>query len=188
MSKDIRCFIALDITNQLKMHIADIQSNISTKIKGIRFVKPDNIHITIKFLGEKSSKSIKLIIETLNHLDIPKDPITIHIDKLGVFPNNRNPRIIWLGFRRNGVIEGLYSSIDNKLALLGMRKENRPLNPHLTLGRLKSLNNGNLIIESLIHDLKIEPFEEIVRSLTLYKSTLSSDGPHYEALLKREFN
>ncbi|WP_456371508.1 RNA 2',3'-cyclic phosphodiesterase [Methanocaldococcus sp.] len=170
----MRLFIAIDIPEKLKEKIANFQKQI--KMKGIKLVEKENLHITVKFLGEVDEN---LLNEILN-LDLSIKPVKIKLNQLNVFPNMNYIRVIWIGAYGDNLIK-IFEDVDKKLANLGFKKE-REYVPHLTIGRVKFIENKKQLKD------KIEKFKDIdfgefeAKKLKLYKSTLTPNGPIYEVI------
>ncbi|WP_048203614.1 RNA 2',3'-cyclic phosphodiesterase [Methanocaldococcus infernus] len=168
----MRAFLAIDIPKDIKEEIYKFQKNF--KIRGIKLVEKQNLHITVKFLGEIDEETLNKIL----NLDLRIEPRTVKLEGLGVFPNPNYIRVIWIGVQ--GLVE-LFKEIDEKLHSLGFEKEKSYV-PHLTIGRVKFIDNKKELRE------RIEKFEDInfgtftVDKIKLYKSTLTPMGPIYEVI------
>ncbi|CAB3288339.1 RNA 2',3'-cyclic phosphodiesterase [Methanocaldococcus lauensis] len=170
----MRLFIAIDIPEELKEKIATFQKQI--KMKGIKLVEKENLHITVKFLGDVDENLLSKILD----LDLSIKPIKIKLNQLNVFPNMNYIRVIWIGAYGENLIK-IFEDVDKKLANLGFKKE-REYVPHLTIGRVKFIENKKQLKN------KIEKFKDIdfgefeAKKLKLYKSTLTPSGPIYEVI------
>jgi len=178
----MRLFIASPLTNEIKETLGRIIYVLKQERTKVKWVAPQNIHLTLKFLGEVSEDGIENIKAALNKVAEKHMAVKSEINNLGGFPNIKRPRVIWAGL--SGGIESLRNialSIENEMVELGFEKESRPFKSHLTLGRVKdnfkiselaeAIENYDLTQESII-------FDEIV----LFKSTLTPKGPIYERL------
>ncbi len=135
----IRSFIAIGLTGELKAAIGKISSALSNQIPGVRWVPPENLHLTLKFLGDIEEAIIPDIQAILNQVTPRHLPINCKFGGLGVFPNFQRPKIIWLGVTEGGnQIEGLAHELSRELSGLGFKPEKRGYTPHLTLGRIKT--------------------------------------------------
>lgn len=186
----MRTFIAIDITNIDKIfHIQDLI------IKQYKFdsyyvkpIKKNNLHLTIAFLGEKNDIEIQEIIMNLKSLTF--NPIDILFNKVGCFPNNSNPRVIWLGMddRSSQKLNDLYNEI-SKLVEKGDRYRKESQNdhtkdkityvPHLTIFRI---NPRYKVRRCFNPPLQIEVFNERIIQIKLKKSILTADGAIYTDL------
>ena len=179
----LRAFIAVGLPGELKGEIGKISSSLSIQIPGIRWVPPENIHLTLKFLGDVEQAIIPDIQTILDLLSARHLPITARFGELDAFPNRKRPRIIWLG-----VTEGsdhlidLARDLSRGLTKLGFDPERKRFTPHLTLGRVK---RGRITME--LGDALGEDAEKTdkwldslgslnINMLLLIKSTLTSQG------------
>ncbi|WP_423792575.1 RNA 2',3'-cyclic phosphodiesterase [Methanocaldococcus indicus] len=170
----MRVFLAIDIPKDIKNKIYELQKDF--KIKGIKLVEKENLHITVKFLGEVDDNTLNKILNL--NLEIPKTKI--ELKGLGTFPNENYIRVIWIGVYGEGLIN-IFKEIDNKLNTLGFEKE-RSYVPHLTLGRVKFIENKKLLKEKINKNKDIFIGEFETNSIKLYKSTLTPTGPIYEVI------
>ena len=170
----MRLFLAIDIPENLKEEIAKFQEQF--KIKGIKLVEKENLHITVKFLGEVDEEKLKEIL----NLDLSIQPIKIKLKTLGTFPNSNYIRVIWIGAYNNNLVE-IFKEIDKKLSTLGFKKE-RSYIPHLTIGRVKFIDNKKKLKDRIdkYGDIDFGEFE--AKHIKLYKSTLTPNGPIYEVI------
>ena len=183
MSKKIRAFIAIPIENSVKKKIAEIQDNIKTNNNWeVKWVKPDNIHLTLKFLGDINSEDINQVENSLVKSVKNIKKFSLKIKGVGVFPNLNKPRVIWVGINdSNSLIKNLYKRIENNMHEIGFLKEKRSFNPHLTIGRIK-----NNILKSELKQTLIEydqfNIDFICDSVLLYKSVLKPTGSEYSVI------
>ncbi|MFY9218829.1 MAG: RNA 2',3'-cyclic phosphodiesterase [Tepidanaerobacteraceae bacterium] len=176
----MRCFIAIDLDSNVKANIKEFiqQENLNQIFNGIRWVKPDNFHITLAFLGEittNQASTVKNILEGI----IPKhEPFVIEMSDVGFFPNRRNPRVFWIGIKEQPKLLKLKHDIDKGLTESNINFDKKPFSPHLTLGRIKSsVEIKSETVETL--DFK-DSF--LVKEVSLMKSDLYSNGPIYTEL------
>lgn len=184
MNKNIRCFIAIDIEQKnILEKILNIQKILEKSNADLKLVEPQNIHLTLKFLGEISEEKVKKVIEAMKTLQFNSFKITLK--GLGVFPSINYPRVLWIGIT-NGFKESslIYLQLEDKLAKLGFSKEERGFSPHLTIARVKSGKGKNELIK-ILEEFKNEDFgETIIESVKLKRSVLTSKGPIYSTLFE----
>jgi 2'-5' RNA ligase len=180
----LRSFIAIELQESARSVLADIQQKFTKCRPDIRWVKPGNIHLTVKFLGNVEEKTAGEIIKTSGKICSRHHPFELAMQGLGVFPNARNPKVLWVGIEGGGALEGLKNEIEEGMALLGFEKENRKFTPHLTIGRFRSaLNRGcirGVIEEQGKGKLEIIP----VHHLVLMRSDLHPEGARYTEISK----
>jgi RNA 2',3'-cyclic 3'-phosphodiesterase len=183
MNQTIRAFVAFPIPEMITIRICDIQERLKSYRLPVRWVKPENVHLTLKFFGEISLSTINDIGKVLEDTVRVYAPLMFFIKGLGIFPNIKKPRVLWIGI--SGDIKPLseiQANLETNLEKKGFAKENRPFKSHLTLGRIK----GDIYPENLFDILRSfsnftsEPFE--VKELVLYKSELNPSGALYTKL------
>ena len=186
---DIRAFIAIGLPRELKADIGKISSALSNQVPGVRWVPAENLHLTLKFLGDIEEAVIPDIQAILNQITPRHLPIICKFGGLGVFPNFQRPRIIWLGVTEGSdQIEGLADDLSRELSGLGFKPEKRGFTPHLTLGRVKKgVQTAQLrkLIEA--EEEKTERLNDShgllnINMLLLQKSILTSKGAIYHIL------
>ncbi|HAX62290.1 MAG TPA: RNA 2',3'-cyclic phosphodiesterase, partial [Elusimicrobia bacterium] len=142
----MRLFIAVNIRAETKDKIAGIQSVFKKNCDGIKWTSPENLHLTLKFLGEVDDNKKDLISEKLRQAVIGIKKFEIDFEKIGVFPDETSPRVLWLGAGTGKTeLENLAQKVESLLmstAELDFEKEKRPFSAHLTLGRFKSLTRS----------------------------------------------
>ncbi len=179
-----RIFIALKVEagNTLLKMISALKSGL--KNDSIKWTSPDNIHITLAFLGDTDEKMIKPIISMLNDRCREVSKFELSIRGAGVFKNFHDPRIIWTGIDPSDELIKLNALIINGLRELDIKLEGRPFNPHLTIGRIKHLNDSenlkNLIVQFQYSEIQLVPVSEVI----LFESILLQSGPVYKPLTK----
>ncbi|MBS7658158.1 MAG: RNA 2',3'-cyclic phosphodiesterase [Candidatus Bathyarchaeia archaeon] len=184
MSEFIRCFIAIDVDQKNVIEkILSIQKVLEESKVDLKLVEPQNIHLTLKFLGEINEEKVKKVIEAIK--DIQFKPFKIILKGLGVFPTINYPRVLWVGVT-NGFkeISLIFLKLEDKLAKLGFPKEERGFSPHLTIARVKSGKEKTELIK-VLEKFKNEEIGEVpVESIKLKRSILTSKGPIYSTLFE----
>jgi 2'-5' RNA ligase len=133
----MRCFIAVDLPLEIKNAIADVINASKGHSKGVRWIVPDNMHLTLKFLGEVKESLIAAIKERLSAVCLDHKAFNISITGTGTFPNFRSPNVLWVGIEDSEELKRLYYDIENAMLSVGFEKEKRKFSPHLTIGRVK---------------------------------------------------
>lgn len=179
----IRTFIAIDIPPWVKTEITDIQNRFKSLNLNVSWVRPANIHLTLKFLGEIDPQRVPLIKTTMTPAFNPLPKFSLSLEGLGVYPDLKRPKVLWVGLQDSqGALETLREKTEDVLSSLDFPKEARKFSPHLTLGRIKSFKGTALLKKTLQEAPQIEsnPFE--VSSVTFYQSQLTPKGSIYTAL------
>jgi 2'-5' RNA ligase len=183
MSNTIRTFIAITLSPEIQQALSQIQNHLKKLDCDIKWVKPENIHLTLKFLGEVKLKKIDIIRRVLEDLFKNTRPIDIELTQLGAFPNTKHPQILWAGLKnKDQRISRLFFDLEEKLGKIGFKKENKLFSPHITIGRIRSSKNLNSLSKEISNCSLPIRLKQAARNITLYKSTLTSQGPIYEAL------
>ena len=187
MNPVIRAFIAIEMSADLQKQLDEIQKQLRDQIKGnpIRWVRSQNIHLTLKFLGDVSIENLELLKKILADEAINHEPFEISVGNLGAFPNNNHPRVIWVGVKAPNDLNLIQHNLEIQMEKLGYTREERPFSPHLTLGRIaRNIHDleRHMISEALITN-RIG-FLGAVRadSIDLYKSDLQPSGAVYSRL------
>ena len=188
MSNTIRTFIAITLDSEIQQALAQAQDHLKRLDCNIKWVKPENIHLTLKFLGDVKLKKIDKVRQTLENLFKRAGPIKMELTQLGAFPNIERPRILWIGLKDdNRQIARLCSTLEEGLGKIGFKKEEKPFSPHITIGRIRSPKNLNLLAEAISNYSLPVDLKQTARNITFYKSILTPTGPIYEPLHKTEF-
>lgn len=175
----MRSFIAIELPDEVKSSLSGLQDELKESRADIRWVKPDNIHLTLKFLGNIDGNNIGNIVQQIEGACAKYPFFELEISGIGVFPNIGSPRVLWVGIQHTDAFTGLHSEIENGLASIGYDREGRRFSPHLTLGRFKSFK-GKADLSERIELHKNDRLGSIgVQTISLMKSDLSPDGAQY---------
>ncbi len=146
----IRAFVAIELPVPILDQLGQIEARLKPHmpLDCIRWVKPDSIHLTLKFLGQVPSDQIALILSSLRAAVVPQHTFTLEVAEAGCFPNLHRPRVVWVGVKEEGNgnrLAHLQRSVENAISPLGYPTEQRGFSPHLTLGRLaRDVRPGDL--------------------------------------------
>lgn len=173
-----RLFIGIQISNS--QHIKKIQEDLKELLckSHIKWVEPENFHITLKFLGEVSSHTIEPLIQVLEHITKNYKKFSLNSKGLGIFGPVKKPHAIYYGFQENPLLKSMQRSIEKSLSELGFEIGEKGFSPHLTIGRVKFLFE----IEKLFQVLQIKDrnlFTHEISKFQLIKSNLTQEGPNY---------
>jgi RNA 2',3'-cyclic 3'-phosphodiesterase len=184
--KTTRAFLAIELSDEIHSALASLLINLQSKIpSGVRWVPVNNIHLTIKFLGEIPDDRIESLKKELLMFFPNISHFPISVSNLGVFPSYMNPRIIWVGVQNNPSLQQMAAECERVTQINGIPNEVRPFSPHLTIGRvLPSLSRENLkILGSTLKSIKYQQeVTQNVEKLTLFKSDLTPAGSIYSRL------
>ena len=173
----MRLFIASEIPEDVKEHIVKIQGNIDAAKNKIRFVNKDNIHLTLKFLGEVQPNNLEGIKNNLKKIAFK--PFSVVLDDIGVFPSENYIRVVWVGLKPEEPVLELQKNIDE--ALKKLFKKEKDFKPHLTIARVKYIEDKKQFVDKL-KQIKVDNKKIEVDNFKLVKSTLTLKGPVYEDL------
>jgi 2'-5' RNA ligase len=184
MGEKIRSFIAIELNKEIQDALANIQTDLRSSGADIKWVKPRNIHLTLKFLGNIDTNLIPKIKNILEDITKKYKNFSGDLTELGAFPKLHNPRVIWVGMQTGkDKIISITKELEDNLSKIGIPQEEKEFHPHVTLGRIKSSINRLKLVE-LLNNTKISILKFQVKKITLFKSTLTPEGPIYEAKLE----
>ena len=169
----MRLFIAIEIPEDVKDYISGIQGKIG--YEGIRLVKKEQMHLTLKFLGGVQPEKAEKVKEWLKKIKF--EPFSMFLDSMGVFPNENYIRVVWIGLKPEDEILRLQKDIDEKLKKLF--KKEKGFKAHITLARVKFIEDKKGFVEKL-KKIKIEKKRIDVNNFKLIRSNLSPKGAVYE--------
>ena len=182
MSETIRSFIAFDIDNELVVkRLSEVQGMLVNAGADLKLVKPQNIHVTMRFLGNISLSMVDLIHEEMKQIFFA--PFDIELRGLGAFPSLRYARVVWAGIRK-GVDElvNIFDQLEPRLRRLGFKPDRKGFSPHLTIARVRTGRHKAELIRC-VEDLADYEFGIINANwLRLKKSVLTPKGPIYTTL------
>ncbi len=179
----VRAFLAIDLPSAVKEEIGKIQERLKVPVNGIRWVKPEGIHLTLKFFGDISQEEIAAISPVVEKAAAGIRPLSLSVGNLGVFPGVSRPRVLWIGMNGDlAVLSALQQEIETGLASRGFKKEERTFTPHLTLGRIRSPREVSGLDKALAKREDYQAGRFTAEGLTLFKSDLTREGAIYSAL------
>ena len=181
--KPIRAFVALPLPGSVRDEIRRAQDALKEHRFKIRWVRPESIHLTLKFLGDVSPTDIDWIHKALEQAAAGFGALSLFAKGFGVFPNIRKPRVLWVGV--SGDIEGLFhcqQRVVEELANIGFPAESRRFKAHLTIGRSKGSIRGGRLMEAFGELPDFESPRFTADTVILYQSQLKPRGAVYKAL------
>ena len=183
MSNTIRTFIAIELPEKIIYTIGKVQEEIKSYGFKIRWVRPENIHLTLKFLGDIKETDTEKIARVISESVTGCPPISLSVKGIGVFPGIKRPRVLWLGISKQlDLLTGLQKTLDEKLEAMGFPKEKRPFKGHLTLGRIKHKIDPKRLLDVLKDFAQFESEHFFGERIILYKSDLKPKGAVYTKL------
>lgn len=188
----IRTFIAIELDENIKDGLTGLQERLKGEVSqgSVRWVRPEGIHLTLKFLGDVPADQIGEITEALRKSCQGFAPFSLSCGGLGCFPNFKHPRVVWVGIQEETkALARLHKSIEENVAPLGYPTEKRKFSPHLTLGRVqRRVSSGDLRrLGDLVAASEIGTLGQMqVRSVSLMRSDLRPSGAMYTRLAEVE--
>lgn len=187
----MRAFIAIELPEEIRSALASLQNELKKSGADVKWVETGNIHLTMKFLGDKDDKKIKQIALALQETAQNNHPFPASIGTLGAFPSTKSPRVIWVGVNLGqDQICRVAVDLETKIALIGIPKEDRAFSAHITIGRTRSALNLEKLTQVLEEKKDFfggKVLEFKISKLTLFKSTLTSKGSIYEVQEEANF-
>jgi 2'-5' RNA ligase len=175
----LRSFIAIELPESVRTALSELQNELKECRADVRWVKPEGIHLTLKFLGYVEDKDVDHIVKLIEGTCRKYKAFNLEIAGAGVFPNKRSPRVLWVGINGNETFKTLQGEIDEAMASTGFEKENRRFIPHLTLGRFRSIKGKDALMEKVESHRDIKLGSMDVSKISLMKSDLSPAGARY---------
>jgi 2'-5' RNA ligase len=178
----IRTFIAVNVSDTTRRMINTLQMVFRYSRKGIRFVPPENVHVTLKFLGDIDPAIIPELTSKIETSIRGFRKFDYICAGTGVFPNVRRPRVLWLGITQGSeMLTNLSKTLDDSLKAMPIESEERAFKAHITLGRIKEFRKPVPGLNQFL-EYPFEPIHNPVDELILFKSTLTPYGAIYTPL------
>ncbi len=183
----LRAFIAIHLSQDARLQLSDAIRSLGSEIpSGVRWVDPERIHLTLKFLGDIDPALVEDVLHAMEQAASRSLPFHLHLNGLGVFPNQRRPRVLWAGLGGDlDALGALQEKLEAAMSGLNFPRERRTFNPHLTLGRVQDgvsavarQRVGAVVTSGSLEDTDSWP----VNVVHLMRSNLTPDGPVYSSL------
>ncbi|RKX70865.1 RNA 2',3'-cyclic phosphodiesterase [candidate division WOR-3 bacterium] len=170
----MRSFIAIPIPEGVRRSVSSYIHKVRSQLSGVKWVREENLHITLRFLGEIDEKLKEEVEAIIQEKSQPFKPFLCRLEGIGYFPSHRRARVIWIGIEEGGQeLIRIFEALEPELNRLGFKRE-KPFHPHLTIGRVKSPRPLDLP--------RFERESFTANRIVLYKSTLTPEGPIYEPI------
>ena len=178
-----RSFFAVELSAEIAVEVRRIQGELKDRAVGVRWVRPESIHLTLKFLGEVDPDRIEGIVHKAEEAIQGVGPFSVRIRGGGGFPTAQNPRVIWIGVEdHSGMLKELQTRVEAGMAELGFTQEQRGYTPHLTVGRLRS-GKGRKALAQALDAIRASDLGKMeVREVILFRSHLKPTGAEYTKL------
>jgi len=185
--EQLRCFVAIELEEAIHQEIRRTQTLLKSDPAGRhgRWVRPDGIHLTLKFLGDVPADQIDTIAQAIRDATAGVAPFRVSFGGLGCFPNTRFPRVIWIGVEDpEGTLLRLQQAVETNLSALGYPPERRAFHPHLTLARTRRVSKGEqAALGKLVERTQVDRLGDLlVTEISLMRSELRPSGAVYTQL------
>jgi 2'-5' RNA ligase len=174
---DVRAFVALELDARLREAIGDLQARLRPRLGGIRLVRPDGIHLTLRFLGDTSPGQVETLRPLLGAAAAACPAAAARVAGLGTFPERGSPRVLWLGLDVPPTVFDLQRACERAARAAGFEREERPFRAHLTLGRWRYRSPSPDLPPADLGTTALD-------SLVLFESDLRPDGAVYTPLAR----
>ena len=175
----MRSFIAVKISQNQREQISKLIGDLKKSETDVKWVKPENLHVTLKFLGDVDERALPEMFDYLEKSLTNDISFRFNLRAIGCFPNIRRPRVIWVGIDQGtDSLKVLAKKIDECMLGFGFAREKRGFSPHLTIGRVRSTR----LIERLTNMFKDVVFETedfVIDEVIFFQSILKREGPTY---------
>ncbi|MBI4834153.1 MAG: RNA 2',3'-cyclic phosphodiesterase [Planctomycetes bacterium] len=181
----MRLFIAIPVEEALKEKLITIQNEISQTQAHVKLVEPENIHLTVRFLGEVSSEQSAVVSSIIKKVASGYKRFEMDLKGIGAFPSINNPRILWVGCHEaagENKLVRIYQDIEKSLLENKFAPNDKPFSAHITLGRVKSPNNNEMLTRLLSKRAEFSAGKQFVKEIILFQSQLNTDGPGYSVV------
>jgi 2'-5' RNA ligase len=177
----VRLFVALEIPSAVRENLAALLKSLRTVSPQTRWMRPENLHITLKFMGEVPETKLAAIRNALADAR-SEQPVTLDFRGLGFFPNENHPRVFWAGIEASPNLKTLAADIERAMEKLGIPREQRPFSPHLTLARFEPSGLPERL-RSAIQENRAHEFGSFrANQYQLIESKLKPSGAEYTTL------
>lgn len=175
-----RCFLAIDVNERVKVNVKVTQDRVKESEADVKLVDPANLHFTARFLGYLTEDQIRLVTDALRPLLGCETSSNVSVQGIGFFGSPNRPKVIWAGVGRGKqYIEGLFARIGAKLDEMGLRTGERGTVPHITIARVRSERNINMLREIISKERESFYGETLIDAVKLKASVLTQSGPKH---------
>ena len=180
----IRTFVAVPVSDEVRVRVAEVEDKLRGVGADVKWVAPENIHLTVKFLGNVEVSVIEDLSAGLRAALTGLSCFGAILAGMGTFPEGRRyPRVVWMGITEgNDRLRDLASKVDHACSALGFEMEERPFRPHLTIGRVRRGSGALVELADEVGALEFNPLKLDVDRVNLMRSKLSPKGPTYTVL------
>ena len=183
MAKTLRTFVALTLPHEVTAVLSRLQQSLRSGGIKMSWVRPENIHLTLKFLGDTPQADVASIAGALRQALHGLTPLALSVQGLGVFPGIKRPRVLWAGLGGDiPNLKRLAEGVDAALLPIGFKPEKRGFKAHLTLGRMRKAVDSRQLQRLMADEGEFRPMAYTARRVVFYKSDLKPNGAVYTPL------
>jgi 2'-5' RNA ligase len=182
----VRLFVALEIPSEVRENLAALVETLRAISKEPRWIRPENLHVTLKFLGEVPEMKLDAVRAALAETR-SEQPVKLEFRGLGFFPNEKHPRVFWAGIEASPNLVKLAGDIDAAMEKLGVQREQRPFSPHLTLARFERQGMPQKLRIAIAENAQREFGTLQTNESLLIQSKLKPSGAEYTTLASFPF-
>ncbi len=180
----MRLFIAIELNDEIKAALRKAQGALSAFDRAVRWVTSDQMHLTLKFLGEVPDARVEEVTAAAGRVAQASSLFEMVVGGCGCFPANGRVRVVWVGLNEpSGTLAACNDLCEARYAEIGFDRERRTFSPHLTLGRVRDDRTGGKLREA-VEGTRFEPLRQTVESMCVVQSTLTPHGARYAIIAR----
>jgi 2'-5' RNA ligase len=181
LPSSIRAFLAVDLTPDVRAAVVELKKQLAATVAGVGWVRDENVHATIKFLGNIAATQIAVLRQALSPIASRFAPFTVRARTVGAFPSPSRPRVVWVGLTSEE-LPRLAAAVEAALEPFGFTREQRPFRSHITLGRMHAPQAWAPLADALRSHLSDDFGSCRIDELVAYRSELQRTGAVYTKL------
>lgn len=179
----MRCFVAIALPPAVRALLVQVQDALRRADADVKWVEPDNLHLSLKFLGDVDDEPLATLKGALSVEALRWPRLRLTYGGIGTFPERGAPRVVWAGCSGDlQTLAALAGAVERAAEQVGIPREHHPFVAHLTLGRVKSERNLKRLRSAIENQAAVPLGSDDVKEFVLYRSTLTNRGPIYETL------
>jgi len=182
----VRLFIALEIPSVVRENLTALLESLRAISRELKWVRPENLHVTLKFLGEVPETEVDAIRIALAGIRSER-PVSLEFHSLGFFPNAKHPRVFWAGIEASPNLKKLAGDIEGAMEKRGIPRESREFSPHLTLARFERQRPPDKLLSAILENTQREFGSLRTNEFHLVQSKLKSSGAEYTTVARFAF-
>ncbi|MCP4640452.1 MAG: RNA 2',3'-cyclic phosphodiesterase [bacterium] len=184
----MRSFVAVELPEAIRAELAALVRRLRDSGARASWVKPDRMHLTLRFLGDVTDDQLAAMGERLTQSLAGVSPFDLRVGGVGAFPNPRRPSVIWAGIQpMDGPLAEVQAACEDAARAIGLKGEKRPFRPHLTLARVRDHRDAGNLAPLLLREHTYDGGSFSVNGVSLFTSTLTPHGPIYDRVREISF-